>query len=220
MISIPILSDREFLSRYVEKLPFWKRIYLESVIRWVAFFHFGLEQRSKDRYIEHLKKVAAVVASLNIDISVQAAALFHDILEECHGFARYLAFIVVAIHGPGVLLLVVGVTNWKDNDAWYFRWLAFFTRYFARKTMLLKQADKYCVILTPYNKPWQDEKEYLLKVYDPESTDTFMDLIIKCRPFTPKRLLVQYDKLAHDIEKYAKERLDALDRIIAGKKSA
>jgi len=81
---------------------------VEKAHAFAAKAHAGVFRRwSGEPYIGHAERVAACVAAVGAPAEVVAAALLHDVIEDCEVSAAELA----AAFGPTVAALVVEVTN-------------------------------------------------------------------------------------------------------------
>ncbi len=81
--------------------------------------HFGIKRKSGNDYIIHPLNVAYILTSINADSATLAAALLHDVLEDCNVEESE----IEEKFGPEVLTLVKGVTKLNklsfkgDNEA-------------------------------------------------------------------------------------------------------
>ncbi|MBI4295503.1 MAG: bifunctional (p)ppGpp synthetase/guanosine-3',5'-bis(diphosphate) 3'-pyrophosphohydrolase [Chloroflexi bacterium] len=100
-------SLQQLLDRAKEYLPPEKIAIIESAFAYAALAHEGQVRKSGEPYIEHPLQTALTLADLKLDASSIAAALLHDVPENCS----------VAIpeietkFGPEVARLVDGVTR-------------------------------------------------------------------------------------------------------------
>ena len=78
-----ILTFGRFLEKIREYLPPEKVAMVESAYRFAAEKHEGQMRLSGRPYLQHPLQVAYILAELQMDASSLAAALMHDILEDC-----------------------------------------------------------------------------------------------------------------------------------------
>lgn len=98
--------------------PMNKKVTLEEVDRYAAFAHYGQYRKTGEPYVEHPRRVAALVdqhfhllgdpppVSLQI---LKSAALLHDTIEDCGVLPRSLG----DFFGSAVQYLVENVTKYK-----------------------------------------------------------------------------------------------------------
>jgi len=75
--------------------------------------HRGQTRKSGEPYIQHPLEVANLLAELHFEPTVVAAALLHDVLEDCDVTREQL----LEAFGKGILVLVEGVTKLEDVEA-------------------------------------------------------------------------------------------------------
>ncbi len=74
---------QELLERVREYLPTDKADFVERALDFAAQAHMGQTRRSGEPYIEHPVSAARYLADLNLDAPTVAAALLHDVVEDC-----------------------------------------------------------------------------------------------------------------------------------------
>jgi len=77
------MSFAELIAKVKEYLPPKKVALVEDAYRFAAKAHEGQVRKSGDAYIEHPLQVAMILAELQFDASALAAALLHDVTENC-----------------------------------------------------------------------------------------------------------------------------------------
>ncbi len=77
------MSFAELIEKVKEYLPPKKVALVEDAYRFAAKAHEGQVRKSGDAYIEHPLQVAMILAELQFDASALAAALLHDVTENC-----------------------------------------------------------------------------------------------------------------------------------------
>ena len=76
-------SVKEFVGRVQAYLPEDKVALVEEAYRFAAECHADQTRVSGVPYIEHPLETASFLAGLNLDVSTVAAALLHDVMEDC-----------------------------------------------------------------------------------------------------------------------------------------
>jgi GTP pyrophosphokinase len=100
--SVNILLEKA--SRY---LPPDKLVLVEEAYKFAEKAHQGQSRESGEPYLEHPLQVAITLADLQMDSSALAAALLHDVSEDCNITIAE----IEAKFGPEVARLVDGVTK-------------------------------------------------------------------------------------------------------------
>ncbi|MCX6011032.1 MAG: bifunctional (p)ppGpp synthetase/guanosine-3',5'-bis(diphosphate) 3'-pyrophosphohydrolase [Chloroflexi bacterium] len=101
------MSLAELLEKAKEYLPPEKLPLVKDAYAFAAEAHAGQVRKSGDAYIEHPLQVALILAGLQFDASTLAAALLHDVPENCDVPLDQLE----ARFGPEVTKLVDGTTK-------------------------------------------------------------------------------------------------------------
>src|SRR3546814_286061 len=97
----------ELLQEVADYLPEDRVALVQSALDFAIEAHGDQKRRSGDPYITHPVAVARLVASLHMDPPTLAAALLHDVVEDC-GVTRET---IQAKFGDDVALLVDGATK-------------------------------------------------------------------------------------------------------------
>ncbi|GAI06200.1 unnamed protein product, partial [marine sediment metagenome] len=77
------MSFSELIEKAQQYLPPEKMPLVEDAYKFAAKAHQGQVRKSGDPYIEHPLQVALTLAELQFDASTLAAALLHDVPENC-----------------------------------------------------------------------------------------------------------------------------------------
>jgi guanosine-3',5'-bis(diphosphate) 3'-pyrophosphohydrolase len=101
------MSLAELIEKAKEYLPPEKIALVKDAYDFAAKAHQGQVRKSGDAYIEHPLQVALILAELQLDASALAAALLHDVPENCGIPVKKLE----AKFGPEVSKLVDGATK-------------------------------------------------------------------------------------------------------------
>jgi guanosine-3',5'-bis(diphosphate) 3'-pyrophosphohydrolase len=101
------MSLAELIDKAKEYLPPEKIALVKDAYDFAAKAHEGQVRKSGDAYIEHPLQVALILAELQFDASALAAALLHDVPENCGITVKKLE----AKFGPEVAKLVDGTTK-------------------------------------------------------------------------------------------------------------
>jgi guanosine-3',5'-bis(diphosphate) 3'-pyrophosphohydrolase len=101
------MSLAELLEKAEEYLPPEKIALVKQAYEFAAEAHDGQRRKSGDPYIEHPLQTALILAKLQLDATTLAAALLHDVPENCDIPISELE----ARFGPEVSKLVDGVTR-------------------------------------------------------------------------------------------------------------
>ena len=107
MATVEVTSFSKLIDKAQEYLPPKKMAVVESAFRFAVKAHQGQLRKSGEPYLEHPLKVALILAELQLDASSLAAALLHDVLENCGTPISE----VEANFGPEVSKLVDGTTR-------------------------------------------------------------------------------------------------------------
>ncbi len=86
--------------------------FVEDALEYATKAHYGQKRKSGEPYIEHPIATAAHLAELRLDATTLAAALLHDVIEDCGVSYQTLEL----RFGPEVARLVDGVTKLKRLD--------------------------------------------------------------------------------------------------------
>ena len=73
----------QLIDRARDYLPLEKLAIVEEAYRYASRAHEGQMRKSGDPYIEHPLQTAMILADLELDASALAAALLHDVPENC-----------------------------------------------------------------------------------------------------------------------------------------
>ena len=103
----------ELLTKAGSYLPTGRTQLLQDAFEFAAEKHLGQKRLSGDPYIEHPLQTSLFLADLRQDAATLAAALLHDVIEDCHVPREELA----RRFGPDVARLVDGVTKLARLDA-------------------------------------------------------------------------------------------------------
>ena len=103
----------ELLTKAESYLPTGRTQLLQDAFEFAAEKHEGQTRLSGDPYIEHPLQTSLFLADLRQDAATLAAALLHDVIEDCHVPREELA----RRFGPDVARLVDGVTKLARLDA-------------------------------------------------------------------------------------------------------
>ena len=103
----------ELLTKAGSYLPSGRTKLLQDAFEFAAEKHEGQKRLSGDPYIEHPLQTSLFLADLRQDAATLAAALLHDVIEDCHVPREELA----QRFGPDVARLVDGVTKLARLDA-------------------------------------------------------------------------------------------------------
>ena len=103
----------ELLTKAGSYLPTGRTQLLQDAFDFAAAKHEGQKRLSGDPYIEHPLQTSLFLADLRQDAATLAAALLHDVIEDCHVPREELA----QRFGPDVARLVDGVTKLARLDA-------------------------------------------------------------------------------------------------------
>ena len=103
----------ELLIKAGSYLPTGRTQLLQDAFDFAAAKHEGQTRLSGDPYIEHPLQTSLFLADLRQDAATLAAALLHDVIEDCHVPREELA----QRFGPDVARLVDGVTKLARLDA-------------------------------------------------------------------------------------------------------
>ena len=103
----------ELLIKAGSYLPTGRTQLLQDAFDFAAAKHEGQKRLSGDPYIEHPLQTSLFLADLRQDAATLAAALLHDVIEDCHVPREELA----QRFGPDVARLVDGVTKLARLDA-------------------------------------------------------------------------------------------------------
>jgi len=112
------ISYDQFISKAQEYLLPGKMTLLEKAYHFAAAAHEGQLRKSGEPYIEHPLQVALILAELQLDANSLAAALLHDVTENCDIPISE----IKANFGPEVAKLVDGATklgrlSWSGDGA-------------------------------------------------------------------------------------------------------
>jgi GTP diphosphokinase / guanosine-3',5'-bis(diphosphate) 3'-diphosphatase len=108
VVSTPLpAGGREFLDEVAAYLPPDRVELLEHALLFAIEKHDGQMRRSGEPYVTHPIAVARLVASLHMDPPTLAAALLHDVVEDCGVTVEQLR----QRFGPDVATLVEGATK-------------------------------------------------------------------------------------------------------------
>src|SRR5512136_3371925 len=107
------MDSSPLFTRAREYLPPEKLRIVEAAYEYALAAHDGQKRKSGSPYLEHPLQTAITLASLQLDASTLAAALLHDVPEDCHIPLRKLE----EKFGPEVARLVDGVTK-LSKVAW------------------------------------------------------------------------------------------------------
>ena len=103
----------ELLTKAGSYLPTGRTQLLQDAFDFAAAKHEGQTRLSGDPYIQHPLQTSLFLADLRQDAATLAAALLHDVIEDCHVPREELA----QRFGPDVARLVDGVTKLARLDA-------------------------------------------------------------------------------------------------------
>ena len=103
---------RNLLTKAKSYLPLDKVAIIEEAYDFAMMAHEGQKRLSGEPYVEHPINTALFLADLNLDATTLAAALLHDVIEDCD--VSYDE--VLAKFGPEVSRLVDGVTKLSKMD--------------------------------------------------------------------------------------------------------
>ena len=103
----------ELLTKAGSYLPKGRTQLLQDAFEFAAEKHEGQTRLSGDPYIQHPLQTSLFLADLRQDAATLAAALLHDVIEDCHVPREELA----QRFGPDVARLVDGVTKLARLDA-------------------------------------------------------------------------------------------------------
>ncbi|MDO8717108.1 MAG: bifunctional (p)ppGpp synthetase/guanosine-3',5'-bis(diphosphate) 3'-pyrophosphohydrolase [Dehalococcoidales bacterium] len=111
------MGYNELISKAQEYLPPEKIAIVEAAYQFAMKAHEGQMRKSGEPYLEHPLQVALTLAELQLDTSSLAAALLHDVPEDCGVPVTE----IEAAFGPEVAKLVDGVTKlgrvaWKAQE--------------------------------------------------------------------------------------------------------
>lgn len=111
------LEERHFLEILLAKareyVPEDRIHIIEEAYKFAAAAHDGQVRRSGEPFIEHPLQTAIFLADLRLDPSALAAALLHDVVEDCDISMEEIA----SIFGDEVATLVDGVTKLTKTEA-------------------------------------------------------------------------------------------------------
>ena len=107
------MDPSPLFSKAKEYLPPEKLAIVEAAYKFACNAHDGQKRKSGDPYLEHPLQTAIILANLQLDASTLAAALLHDVPEDCHVPIPELE----KKFGPEVSRLVDGVTK-LSRVAW------------------------------------------------------------------------------------------------------
>ena len=115
MVTVGVMGFSQLKERAQEYLPPEKIAVVEDAYRFAAEAHQGQVRKSGEPYLEHPLQTASILAELQLDAASLAAALLHDVPENCGlPVAK-----IEAKFGPEIGKLVDGTTklgkvSWQD----------------------------------------------------------------------------------------------------------
>ena len=83
MATVEVMSFSQLREKAQEYLPSEKIAVVEDAYHFAAKAHQGQVRKSGEPYLEHPLQTALILAELQLDASSLAAALLHDIPENC-----------------------------------------------------------------------------------------------------------------------------------------
>ncbi len=107
MVATPIPTADDILARAGEGIPPERAKLIEEAYDFAGECHDGQKRDSGDPYIIHPLDAALTVAALNLDAAAIAAALLHDVVEDCGVSNEEIS----ARFGADVASVVEGVTK-------------------------------------------------------------------------------------------------------------
>jgi len=106
-VPVKVDSFNRLKEKIIDYLPPEKVAVIEDAYRFAEEAHRGQVRKSGEPYLEHPIQTALILAELQLDTSSLAAALLHDILEDCDISVSE----IEAKFGPDISKLVDGVTK-------------------------------------------------------------------------------------------------------------
>ena len=107
MVTVGVMGFSQLKERAQEYLPPEKIVVVEDAFRFAAEAHQGQVRKSGEPYLEHPLQTASILAELQLDAASLAAALLHDVPENCGlPVAK-----IEAKFGPEIGKLVDGTTK-------------------------------------------------------------------------------------------------------------
>ncbi len=101
------MAQQLLLERAAKYLPAEKLALVASAYDYAAKYHAGQLRKSGEPYLEHPLQVSLILAELQLDATALAAALIHDVVEDCGVPLQK----IETDFGPDVARLVDGVTK-------------------------------------------------------------------------------------------------------------